>query len=263
MKAAHMMYRIQVSFTCDMEILKNADGWNRQDLPTTRHGSHSYLNFDWEERVCCRGVGDAWSSVSAPECMEIIAWMVLWLKVASIAFQGLDCDEGCCRAVRDARSHGGVDKWRHDDSDQETLRQSIKSAVNEMFDKHNEVPFLAMYRKHVSLLSPCSRTPPLIAAGRAAMKSHHVVQLWLITLKGPSYLLKGNHTRQSYGWRELAPVDVVQPSSSYPALVQVLGELLCGRAEDMPDVIKRESSRLPTGLSIGMVQVSGVFPVTL
>ncbi len=40
------------------------------------------------------------------------------------------------------------------------------------------------------------------------------------------------------------------------AVVQVLGELLCGRAEDMPDVIKRESSRLPNGLSIGMVQVS-------
>ena len=41
-----------------------------------------------------------------------------------------------------------------------------------------------------------------------------------------------------------------------PTLVQIMGELLCGRAEDMPDVIKRESSRLPTGLSVGMVQVS-------
>ena len=46
-----------------------------------------------------------------------------------------------------------------------------------------------------------------------------------------------------------------------PDLLQVLGELLCGRAEDMPDVIKRESSRLPTGLSVGMVQVSGVLPL--
>ena len=40
-----------------------------------------------------------------------------------------------------------------------------------------------------------------------------------------------------------------------PAPTQVLGELLCGRAEDMPDVIKRDSSRLPTGLKVGMVQV--------
>ena len=36
----------------------------------------------------------------------------------------------------------------------------------------------------------------------------------------------------------------------------MLGDLLCGRVEDMPDVIKDESSRLPTGLGPGMVQVS-------
>ena len=82
----------------------------------------------------------------------------------------------------------------------------------------------------------------------------------IIALTGSLYELKENHTRHSYRWCELAPVDVVQPSDCNPALVQVLGELLCGRAEDMPDVIKRESSRLPTGLNIGMVQVSGVFP---
>ena len=45
----------------------------------------------------------------------------------------------------------------------------------------------------------------------------------------------------------------------HAAVVQVLGELLCGRAEDMPDVIKRESSRLPTGYDIGMVQVSAAY----
>ena len=38
--------------------------------------------------------------------------------------------------------------------------------------------------------------------------------------------------------------------------VQMLGDLLCGRVEDMPDVIKDDSSRLPTGLGPGMVQVS-------
>ena len=38
--------------------------------------------------------------------------------------------------------------------------------------------------------------------------------------------------------------------------LQMLGDLLCGRVEDMPDVIKDESSRLPTGLGPGMVQVS-------
>ena len=43
--------------------------------------------------------------------------------------------------------------------------------------------------------------------------------------------------------------------------VQMLGDLLCGRVEDMPDVIKDESSRLPTGLGPGMVQVSvSLFP---
>ena len=43
--------------------------------------------------------------------------------------------------------------------------------------------------------------------------------------------------------------------------VQMLGDLLCGRVEDMPDVIKDESSRLPTGLGPGMVQVSvSIFP---
>ena len=98
--------------------------------------------------------------------------MGLWLRVASLTFQGSNCDEDCCRAVRDARSHGGVDRWRHDDGDQENLRQSIKSAINEMFDKHNEVPFLAMYRKHVSLLSPGSRTPLFVGAKGVAMTSH-------------------------------------------------------------------------------------------
>ena len=47
-----------------------------------------------------------------------------------------------------------MDKWQKDDSEQANLRLSIKSAVNEMFDKHNEVPFLAMYRKQVVIPSP-------------------------------------------------------------------------------------------------------------
>ncbi len=48
-----------------------------------------------------------------------------------------------------------MDEWRKNESEKENLKHSIKSAVNEMFDKHNEVPFLAMYRKQVVLLSPC------------------------------------------------------------------------------------------------------------
>lgn len=36
----------------------------------------------------------------------------------------------------------------------------------------------------------------------------------------------------------------------------MLGELLCGRREDMPDIVKERSSRLPKGLDIGMVRVS-------
>ena len=36
----------------------------------------------------------------------------------------------------------------------------------------------------------------------------------------------------------------------------MLGELLCGQRDDMPDVVKERSSRLPKGLDIGMVRVS-------
>ena len=38
----------------------------------------------------------------------------------------------------------------------------------------------------------------------------------------------------------------------------MLGELLCGHAKDMPDVIRQDSSRLPTGYKKGMVQVSAL-----
>lgn len=95
----------------------------------------------------------AWSHGSTSKCQDISDRKGVWLKVASPTCQSCERGVECCRAVRDARSHGGVDRWRRDDSDQENLRQSIKSAVNEMFDKHNEVPFLAMYRKHVSVPS--------------------------------------------------------------------------------------------------------------
>ena len=42
-------------------------------------------------------------------------------------------------------------KWREDESEQDALRNSIKAFLTEVFDRHNEVPFLAVYRKQVSL----------------------------------------------------------------------------------------------------------------
>lgn len=43
--------------------------------------------------------------------------------------------------------------WRKDESEQDALRNSIKAFLTEVFDRHNEVPFLALYRKQVCLLS--------------------------------------------------------------------------------------------------------------
>ena len=89
----------------------------------------------------------------------------LWFRIC-ISF--LTVAWTCCRAVRDARSHGDVDKWREDDRKQEAVRESIKSALHEIFDKHNEVPFLAMYRKQVdystAVLLPAHASPLTTAA---------------------------------------------------------------------------------------------------
>ena len=71
------------------------------------------------------------------------------------------------RAVRDARRSAKARAWREDAAEQEALLESIKGVVAEIFTKHNELPFLAMYRKQVAL-SPCSG----LVRGIPAVKLH-------------------------------------------------------------------------------------------
>ncbi len=57
-----------------------------------------------------------------------------------------------CRAVREQRSKWAYREWLKDEQAQEQLKESIANVLEEMFDKHVEVPFMAMYRKQVSTL---------------------------------------------------------------------------------------------------------------
>ncbi|BDA45673.1 Transcription elongation factor SPT6 [Coccomyxa sp. Obi] len=54
------------------------------------------------------------------------------------------------RAVRDRRSGKAYRAWLKDEEAQEKLKESITNVLGEMFDKHAEVPFMAMYRKQVA-----------------------------------------------------------------------------------------------------------------
>ncbi|CAL8470742.1 g10284 [Coccomyxa elongata] len=54
------------------------------------------------------------------------------------------------RAVRDQRSNRAYRAWLQDEQAQEQLKESIANVLGEMFDKHVEVPFMAMYRKQVA-----------------------------------------------------------------------------------------------------------------
>ena len=58
-----------------------------------------------------------------------------------------------CRAVRDGRRSTKAKAWREDPVEQDALLESIRAVVGEIFTKHNELPFLAMYRKQVALPS--------------------------------------------------------------------------------------------------------------
>ena len=75
------------------------------------------------------------------------------------------------RAVRDGRGSGRAEDWREDEQEQDNLRESIKGVLTEVFDRHNEVPFRAMYRKQVTPLS--SVATALLSAHTTAW-SHNI-----------------------------------------------------------------------------------------
>ena len=54
-----------------------------------------------------------------------------------------------CRAVRDVRSSRMAQEWREREPERESLLESIRGALLEIFTSHNEVPFIAMHRKQV------------------------------------------------------------------------------------------------------------------
>lgn len=53
------------------------------------------------------------------------------------------------RGLMRRRTHGEVEKWRSDPMAQQRLKESIKQVVVHLWQKHEEVPFVAMYRKEV------------------------------------------------------------------------------------------------------------------
>jgi hypothetical protein len=57
----------------------------------------------------------------------------------------------CClhRAVKKARGGKLTKEWLSDAQQQENFRENIREVLVELFDKHMEVPFVAMYRKQV------------------------------------------------------------------------------------------------------------------
>jgi transcriptional accessory protein Tex/SPT6 len=54
------------------------------------------------------------------------------------------------RAVRDVRSSRMAQEWRESELERESLLESIRGALLEIFTSHNEVPFIAMHRKQVA-----------------------------------------------------------------------------------------------------------------
>ena len=49
------------------------------------------------------------------------------------------------------RSSRMAQEWRESEPERESLLESIRGALLEIFTSHNEVPFIAMHRKQVNL----------------------------------------------------------------------------------------------------------------
>ncbi|GAB4816099.1 hypothetical protein N2152v2_003145 [Parachlorella kessleri] len=53
------------------------------------------------------------------------------------------------RGIFKGRDREGRKAWRHNAAAQEGLRASIRAVLQELYERHNEVPFIGMYRKEV------------------------------------------------------------------------------------------------------------------
>ena len=61
----------------------------------------------------------------------------------------LYCGSFVRRGIRESRSSTAQEAWKEDEAAQEAVRASIRAVLVELFDKHNEIPFIATYRKAV------------------------------------------------------------------------------------------------------------------
>lgn len=64
----------------------------------------------------------------------------------------------CGRGFRESRGSAAQEAWREDEGAQEELRAAIRAVLFELFEKHNEIPFIAAYRKAVRARPPLSPT---------------------------------------------------------------------------------------------------------
>ena len=140
------------------------------------------------------------------------------------------------RAVRDQRSVNACRAWLEDEQAQEQLKESITNVLGEIFDKHAEVPFMAMYRKQVNSTGrTCGHASSILFSRSCSQQQCQMTSM--LSFKTGTY--SGLHC------------------------AQVAGDLLSCRKGDVPDTTTSDESRRrrekrQPDMPVGVVQVTHI-----